>query len=111
MKVVKSKQGSVWVFRPEGALVVNEVDDLGAEIRQVDGLAHGRVVLDMAAVPYLDSVGMEAMLDMSDTCQESGRKLSLANVSATAREIMDLTDILDSFEIFSHTDDAIRSYL
>lgn len=83
----------------------------GGRAANVAGPALGRVVIDLSAAPYVDSVGLEALLDLSDQLEACGQTLRLACVSATVREVLDITGLTHRFEYFDDTNTAVRSFL
>ena len=69
MKLSTQQQGSVRVLAPHGPLTGDDARSFCEETAQAAAQCGGRVVLDMQDVPYLDSAGIEALLD---TCAASG---------------------------------------
>ena len=62
-------------------------------------------------VPFADSRGLDAMLDISDVMQrENGEVLRVAESNETLREVMELTGITGDFEFFGDVESAVRSF-
>lgn len=111
MKIDRLKMGSVGVIAPHGAITQAEADELTAAIETTRQPAAGRVVLDMGDVPFVDSKGLETLLDFADRQRSAGQTAKLAGLNETCREIMDLTELLGEFEVFDSVDSAVRSFL
>ncbi len=104
MKVEVRQQGTAVVLRPQGALVGDDVTDF--EKAAQDALANRAVklVVDMGEVPFLDSRGIESLLDLAARAGPP-----LAALGDTCREALDLTDVLPKLVVFDTVDNALRS--
>ena len=70
-----------------------------------------RFVVGMEEVPYMDSAAVEGMLEVAETLQSRGVRLKLVGVTATCREIFEITGFSDHFQFFESVEDAVRSFL
>ena len=61
--------------------------------------AMGRVVIDASGIPYVDSRGLEVLVDLGETLAQSGQTLKLCLVNETLREVLDLTDVGSALEL------------
>jgi anti-anti-sigma factor len=71
----------------------------------------GRFVVDMSAVPYVDSGGLEALADVSEELGRGGQTLRLCAANKTVREVLELTDLASLFDHFDDANTAVRSFL
>lgn len=110
MKVDTQLHGSVSVLIPHGALAGDETDDLRQALQAATDQKSGRVVLDLSDVPYLDSGGIEALLELCTGQQAASARPRLAQLGDTCREALDLTDVLLRLNVFDTVESAIRSY-
>lgn len=55
-----------------------------------------RVDVDMAAVQFIDSTVIGALITARNTATASGRQLVVTNPSRTARRVLDITGVLDA---------------
>jgi len=103
--------GAVTVLRPEGP--VSGAED-GAQFRgSIEGLAaraKGRVVLDAAEIAFVDSEGLEAMLDLAEALESIGQSLRLGAAGETLRETILLNELSVHFELYDDVQDAVRSF-
>lgn len=68
-----------------------------------------RVVLDLADVPYLDSSGIELLLELCGVQVAPHQRPKLAALSETCLEALELTSILTRLEVFDTVENALRS--
>ena len=111
MEFSEQKQGAVLVFRPNGALTQNDALVFTDRFRAAIGTAMGKCVLDASEIPYVDSAGLEALLDLSDGMADLGQGLKISHVNETLRETFDLTKTSSAFEYFDDINAAVRSFL
>ena len=109
MKIDRFQHGSVLVLVPHGPVTEEEIEPLQDALD--DAADSPRLVLSLRDVQYLDSKGLEALLDTSRRFDQQGKRLRLAEIEDCCREMLYLTDHLDSFEIHPTIDDAVRSLL
>lgn len=111
MKVDSQQHGSVTVIVPRGAITEAEVEDLKPVLHAQRGGAPSRIVLDMSHVPYLDSAGIELLLEFAGSAPSAGLRPRLAALTDTVREALDLTETLKRFYRFDTVESAVRSYM
>jgi len=110
MKLDTQLHGSVSVLVPHGPLAGEELDDFRQALSLAIDQKSGRVVLDLNDVPYLDSGGIEALLELCTGQQAASARPRLAQLGETCREALDLTDALTRLTVFDTVESAIRSY-
>ncbi len=109
--VTEQRHGAVAVLKPDGPCIQEQAQSLNeAALPKVRPLM-GRMVIDLSASAYVDSLGLETLLDLADAMQACGQTLRLAGVSATVREVLDLTGLTNRFEFHADTNLAVRSFL
>tara|TARA_E500000318_G_scaffold97760_1_gene98661 strand:+ start:1214 stop:1549 length:336 start_codon:yes stop_codon:yes gene_type:complete len=111
MDFSEQKQGAVVVFRPGGPLTQTEAEVFLERFRKAISASMGKCVLDASDISYIDSAGIEAMLDLSDGMADLGQSLKVSHVNETLRETFDLTRTASAFEYFDDINAAVRSYL
>lgn len=111
MRIDEQTHGAVTVVRPRGPISQGEADGFGLAVRNAAARSLGRMVVDATDVPYVDSKGLECILDLADEFGENGQTLKFCGVCETVREAMDLTEILAAVEQFEDVSSAVRSFL
>ena len=110
MKIDTQLHGSVSVLAPHGPLAGEDIDHLQKDLCTAIDQKSGRVVLDMSDVPYLDSKGIELLLELCTGQPIAAARPRLASLGETAREALDLTNVLPRLTVFDTVESAIRSY-
>ena len=111
MRIDEQKQGAVLVLKPVGPLVGDACLELKAALTAATQKTMGRYILDAAAVSFLDSAGLETLLDASEQLIRGGRILKLCAANDTVRDALDLTGLAASFEHYDDVNAAVRSFL
>jgi len=111
MQIKEQRHGAVTVLAPQGALVQSDAVEFHQAAERVMTRSMGRFVIDMAATPYVDSEGLEAMLAVTEQLSQGGQMLKLCNACETVREILELTDLAPHFEHYADVNTAVRSFL
>lgn len=111
MKIDEQTHGAVTVVRPRGPISQGDAEAFAAALRGATSRCLGRFVVDATDVPFVDSKGLEAILDVAEELARSGQTLKLSGVCDTVREAMDLTDVLAMVEQFEDVPSAVRSFL
>jgi anti-sigma B factor antagonist len=111
MEFQQLSQGAVTVLKPAGPLVVAEVEPLRAAALELAVKNMGRLVLDASAVPFLDSRGIEVLVELTEQLADSGRALKLSGANSTVRQSLELVGWGDAFEYFDDVNAATRSFL
>lgn len=111
MKIHEQRHGAVIVLRPDGPLVDQDVIPLRQQLNSTRRSSLGRVVVDLAATPFVDSKGLETLVEVTKEMSESGQSLRLCSVNETIREVLELTDLASLFEHYDDVNSAVRSFL
>jgi len=103
--------GDVTVIDIEGRITVQEGAD---ELREVihNLIREGRLkfVLNMAAVPYIDSTALGRIVRSYTTAMRLGGTLKLLNVTARVQQLLVITKLLSVFDLFDDEGEAVRSF-
>ena len=105
------KQGAVVVIKPSGPLTQGDSEVFVNRFQAAIRSSMGKCVLDASDISYVDSAGIEAMLDLSDGMADVGQTLKISHVNETIRETFELTKTASSFEYFDDINAAVRSFL
>ena len=111
MKIQETKQGAVTVLKPEGPLTGDDATELRTVAMKALESNLGRFVIDMSAIAFVDSGGLEALVDVTEELQKSGQMLKLCSTNKTLREVFTLTGISPLFEHFDDINSGVRSFL
>lgn len=111
METLETAHGAILVLKPIGPLV--EADAAAFRTQALDAASRslGRMVLDASAVPFLDSSGVEALLDITEKLGEGGRSLKMCSTTNTVRDVLELTGWISAFELCADVPMAVREFL
>src|SRR5690349_13317152 len=73
MKIHEQLQGAVTVLRPEGPLIEGDAAVLKQRLLQTLAASLGRFVVDMSTIPYVDSKGLESLVEVTEEMGRSGQ--------------------------------------
>src|SRR4051812_18642825 len=102
MRIEEQSHGAVVILKPAGPLTGDACAELKTHIANVHQRTLGRFVIDATGVPFVDSDGLEVLLEATEQLIKSGRILKMCCANDTIRDSLDLTGIMSSFE---HYDD------
>ncbi len=111
MQIDESTHGAVTVLKPRGALGADEAPMLRQRALETFRKTLGRFVIDASDIPFVDSAGLETLVDVAREVSDSGQALKLCAETETLREILDLTDLSSTFEHYEEVGVAVRSFL
>jgi anti-sigma B factor antagonist len=79
--------------------------------RMLDRLrAHGHpVVLDLAAVTFMDSTGLGVLIGALRRINERGGRMALVCADGPVLRVLELTRLTEVFSIFDSVDDAVAA--
>jgi len=67
------------------------------------------LVLDIKAVPFIDSAGLEYLLDLRDRISAESGTLKLVNIDENVSKILEITQLDIAFERFDDLSQAIKT--
>jgi anti-anti-sigma factor len=109
MKCDSSRQGNVVTIKPYGLLVGSDVDDLKMHLSELVAEGSIEVVVDASSIVFVDSRGLEMLLDMAERMIQNGRMLKFAGISPSLEEVLELTELAPLFRFYSTSPEAVES--
>ncbi|MBL8879733.1 MAG: STAS domain-containing protein [Phycisphaerales bacterium] len=109
MKITQQTHGQVTVIGPHGPLTSDELAGVRLALDKAAAARAMRVVLSMANVPFVDSAGIEMLLELSGNQALAMKRVKLAALSDCTRDALDVTDVLSRLDVYRTVDDAIQS--
>jgi anti-sigma B factor antagonist len=105
--VVDQKKGrseGIRIFHCTGPITLGNVFTFQEAVRS--GELATTSILDLSAVPYLDSAGMGAIVNFYTHCQRLGTRMIVAGVNNRARELFILTKVQNIIPMAESADEA-----
>ncbi len=111
MRIDHHLVGAVTVLGPHGPLVQDDAEAFGSRLADALNRSTGRLVVDLAAVPFADSRGLEVLADAAAELQQTGQSLRLAGANETVRTVFEITELAPVFDHYQDVNAAVRSFL
>ena len=86
------------------------LEDFGTRVEQCMAEDCYCLVVDCSAVSGFDSVGLEALLNYQDKCEEQLGSVKLCSLDESLSKVLELTRMKRRFETFVDLDAAVRSF-
>ena len=97
--------GSVFV-RPSGDVDLSGSPTLRLELRKAQTAKPGRLVIDLAGVPYMDSSGVATLVEAMQMARKNNTKLVLCALQDKVRSIFEIARLDTVFTIVSSAEAA-----
>jgi len=102
--------GRITILTPDTALVAANLAPLQEELRVCITAGRNRIVLDLGPVPFIDSRGLEWLLDAARRLRSAGGRLKLVNPNPLCSEILTATRLVPEIEVYFDLHQAGRSF-
>ena len=111
LKAKVVEKGDVMVMELTGPITLG-VGDLKVRATVKDLVAKGckKVVIDLGAVPHVDSTGIGELVSAYTSARGQGAKLVLANLTKRIKDLLDIAQLSAVFEHYESVDEAIKSF-
>jgi anti-sigma B factor antagonist len=111
LAIVERQTGDVTVLVLAGQMVLDDGDlAFGRRVRDLIERGRVKVVLDLAAVTYIDSSGVGMLAAKLKSLKEKGGDLRLLNLNRRAESLLGMLKLLVMFETFQDEAAAVRSF-
>ena len=108
MEIGERRDGNILVLRPVGRIDNDTSPDF--QSRLLSGLSAGTTVLvDFAAVEYISSAGLRALMMGSKQAKASKGRLAVAALGPVVKEIFEISRFSMVVEVFGTTADALAA--
>jgi anti-sigma B factor antagonist len=111
MDIESRAVGDVMVLDLKGKMTLGEGDELLKDkVNSLVHQGHRKLILNLGAVPYVDSAGLGEIVRTYTTVSRLGGSLKLLNLTKRIHDLLSITKLLTVFETFESEDDAVRSF-
>jgi anti-anti-sigma factor len=102
-------RGDVAVIYCRGRIVAEETAELrGTVLAAIKNT--GRVVLHLASVGYIDSIGLGLLAFFCSSARKRSGDVKLVAPSASVAEVLELTMLGRLFKVYASEDDAVAAF-
>jgi anti-anti-sigma factor len=97
------------ILQPQNCLDSKAGSLLREQLAEIVPERHKLWIIDMAAVDFIDSSGICALVGGLNAARRRGCRLVICNLSATVKLIFEVTQLDQLFEIFDSSDQIISA--
>jgi anti-sigma B factor antagonist len=95
-----AQDGDARVMAVSGEVDLEHAEDLAAVGLLITKFLNGHnLIIDLADVRFMDSTGLGALIQIRNAAARDGRRVKLRSVHPRVRKIIEITGLLDVFEI------------
>src|SRR5688572_32695087 len=111
MEITERTVGAISILDLRGKLTIGERAQLPKD-KSESLVFQGRtqVIVNLAAVPYIDSGGLGQLVACYTTLAKAGGRLKLLNVGTRNHDLLSITKLVSVFDTFDTEREAIESY-
>jgi len=111
MEIEQRTVGEIVILDLRGKITLGEGDELLKDkVNSLVNQGHKKVILHLAAVPYIDSAGLGEIVRTYTTVSRQGGSLKLLNLTKRITDLLAITKLLTVFETYDTENDAVRSF-
>ena len=111
MEIDQRSVGEIVILDLKGKITLGEGDELLKDkVNSLVNQGHRKIVLNLAAVPYIDSAGLGEIVRTYTTVSRQGGSLKLLNLTKRITDLLAITKLLTVFETYDSENDAVRSF-
>ncbi|HEY0759588.1 MAG TPA: STAS domain-containing protein [Acidisarcina sp.] len=105
------QKGTICFLKLKGPLKYGPaVNDFNQAVDSAIAEGHIQLVLDLSAMPVIDSCGIGAVVNALRQAKKSGGDAKLVNPSSFAEKTFKMVGILSLFQVYSSEGDAVSAY-
>src|SRR5262245_12173053 len=111
MQIEERVVGDVTILDLKGKITLGEGDEaLKDKINSLIHQGRKKILLNLEAVPYIDSAGLGEIVRTYTSVSRQGGQLKLVNLTKRITDLLMITKLLTVFETFESEKDALKSY-
>jgi len=110
MDIMSRDQGEVTVLELKGKLDLANAGKVKGMVKSLLERRRNLIHLDMTGVEFINSSGLGAMVSMMKEIRLHQGRLTLSNPAPYVREIFEITQLSNVFEVFATADEAVATY-
>jgi anti-anti-sigma factor len=111
LHITTTERGEVTVLDLDGRLVLDDGDTVFRET--INGLMDRnrlKMVVNLADVSYIDSAGIGVLVGRYLGVRRRGGDMKLANLTARSHRVMTITQLLNVFDCYDSSEEAVRAF-
>lgn len=104
------RAGDVTVLDLKGRIRINSSTFLHKAIRCLLDEGKTRILLNLASVTHIDSIGLGELISSQITLSNNGGEIKLVHLTDRVRDLMTITKLLTVFDVYDNEPDALASF-
>lgn len=108
-KIAITRVGSRNVLTPKGSITYQNLDTLKIMFKECLNGNKSEIILDCAAISFLDSETLEFLIGMHEDLKNRGGSLKLINVTDICQDIFIATRLINLFNLYQDIHQVLRS--
>jgi anti-sigma B factor antagonist len=112
LNVVTREVDGVTIIDLNGRITLGDASSgkLRESVRDVLAKGSKKLLLNLAAVSYIDSSGLGELVSTYTTASNQGAAVKLLNVQSKVQDLLQITKLYTVFETFDDEADAVMSF-
>jgi anti-sigma B factor antagonist len=111
MLIEERVAGNAIILDLKGKMTLGEGDEvLRDKVNSLVLQGSKQIVLNLAAVPYIDSAGLGEIVRTFTTVSRQGGSLKLLGLTKRITDLLSITKLLTVFETYDNEAEAVRSF-
>ena len=106
MNVVVDRKPDMVIVRPEGDIDLASSPSLRSQLRDIVDQASDLIVVDLEAVPYMDSSGVATLVELLQSCRQKGLDLTLCRLGERVLSVFQIARLDGVFNIASSIEEC-----
>src|SRR5215510_13254106 len=111
LEIHQHEREGITVLEMKGRITLGkEATAMRDKVAELNAAMTRNLVFNLAGVDYIDSTGLGALVMCATTVRKAGGNVKLVNLNKRNIELLVMTRLATSFEIFTDEGDAVGSY-
>jgi anti-sigma B factor antagonist len=106
MRLESQIRDGVCILRLQGRFVTGSDAALVSARKSLEEIGIANAIIDLRAVPYIDSTGLAFVVELHKSLAGRGGQLFLADANQRVREVLEMTRIGEIIPLFGDAEDA-----
>jgi len=112
MHITERKTQDVVVLDLKGRLTIDDgADLLQDKFKSLIFTGHSKVLLNMGAVPHIDSGGLGRLVSCSLTARQANSSVKLFGLTGRVVELLTITKLIAEFDTYDTEQEALSSFM
>jgi anti-anti-sigma factor len=110
MEIKSREEKGIIIISLEGEVDISATDSIRGKLKKLSDEKKKSVLIDMTAVPYIDSSGLGMFVETMQEISKYGGKIKLMKLTADVKKVFELTRLNKFFDIFDEEKEALESF-